>query len=164
MLPLSHQDIGGWPFLNNPWTFALPYAPDGCGFTKDFVGRDALEHTDYADRTYAFAGFDVRKVATDAPAPAVVDSGGRDIGVVLTCATDMGIGRIDGRIVSVATPDRPDGFSPPGLSCGFVKVSSVLAPGERVTLVKGGRSITVEIVGDIRPDRTARLPLRRMLK
>jgi aminomethyltransferase len=28
VLPLSHQDIGNWPFLNNPWPFALSYNAD----------------------------------------------------------------------------------------------------------------------------------------
>ncbi|MGE5259212.1 MAG: aminomethyltransferase family protein, partial [Hyphomicrobiales bacterium] len=32
VLPLSHQDIGAWPFANNPWVFALPYNADRTGF------------------------------------------------------------------------------------------------------------------------------------
>ena len=42
VLPLSHQDIGPWPFKNNPWPFALPYTSDNKGFTKDFPGAKAL--------------------------------------------------------------------------------------------------------------------------
>ncbi len=42
LLPLSHQDIGHWTYLNHPWCFALPYADDGSGFTKDFIGAKAL--------------------------------------------------------------------------------------------------------------------------
>jgi len=34
-LPLSHQDIGHWEFINHPWDFALPYNNDKSSFTKD---------------------------------------------------------------------------------------------------------------------------------
>ena len=60
VLPLSHQDIGAWPFVNHPWPFALPYAADGASFTKDFIGRAALERARDGDRTYPFAGHDLR--------------------------------------------------------------------------------------------------------
>jgi aminomethyltransferase len=33
-LPLSHQDIGDWPFINNPWLFALPFNRERAGFTS----------------------------------------------------------------------------------------------------------------------------------
>ena len=29
VLPLSHQDIGSWPFINHPWQFALPFQSGG---------------------------------------------------------------------------------------------------------------------------------------
>ncbi|MFZ0726618.1 MAG: aminomethyl transferase family protein, partial [Desulfobacterales bacterium] len=162
VLPLAHQDIGPWPFKNNPWSFALPYDANGRGFTKDFVGAVALQRTDDGCHTVAFAGFDPRKVAaTDAAV--VVDDAGRDIGRILTCATDMAIGRHDGRIISIASPDKPDGFTPRGLSCGFVKVTRPLAPGQIVRLKDNRRTIEVEIVADIRPDRTARQPMARFL-
>jgi len=37
-LPLSHQDIGSWTFVNHPWEFALAYNHDKTGFTKKFLG------------------------------------------------------------------------------------------------------------------------------
>ena len=54
------------------------------------------------------------------------DLNGNEIGKVLTCATDMAIGRHGGKIYSVATPDKPEGLKIKGLSCGFIKVSSNL--------------------------------------
>jgi len=162
VLPLSHQDIGPWPFLQNPWTFALPYNEDQTGFTKEFVGGKALLEIRDADHTLPFVGSDLRKVpVTDETK--VLSPDGAVIGTVLTCVSDMGIGRVDGRIYSVASPDRPEGFTPRGLSCGFVKVSQALKAGDAVTLVEGRRSIPVTIAYDIRPDRTARVPIKKML-
>ena len=62
VLPLSHQDIGHWPFINHPWPFALPYTADQSAFTKDFMGRNALEAASDADYTHAFVGMDLRKI------------------------------------------------------------------------------------------------------
>jgi aminomethyltransferase len=42
VLPLSHQDIGPWSFLHNPWPFALPYNDDNTTFSKDFIGGSSL--------------------------------------------------------------------------------------------------------------------------
>jgi len=162
-LPLSHQDIGDWPFINNPWTFVLPYNAEKTGFTKDFIGRAALEAIDDGDYTCPYAGFDVRKVAVDDEPAAVLDCSGTEIGRVLTCVTDMGIGRAGNRIYSIASPDKPSGFVPAGLSCGFVKVRTPLHEGDRITLKKGTRTIAVSVVRDIRPDRTARRPVKEML-
>ena len=86
-----------------------------------------------------------------------------EIGRVLTCVTDMGIGRAGNRIYSIASPDKPSGFVPAGLSCGFVKVRTPLHEGDRITLQKGTRTIAVSVVRDIRPDRTARRPMKEML-
>ena len=119
VLPLAHQDIGPWPFRDNPWPFALPYNEDGTGFTKSFVGDQALNDAGASQSTQPFVGLDPRKVATSDPA-VVKDADGRTIGVVTTCATDMGIDRHDGPIISVSSPDPP-GFEPKGLSCGFVR-------------------------------------------
>lgn len=163
VLPLSHQDIGGWPFLNNPWVYALPYNDDMSGFTKDFVGRAALEASDYSEHTLAFAGYDLRKVDTHGEPASVYDGSGARIGTVLTCATDVAVGRVDGRIVGLASPDAPEGFAPRGLSCGFVRVNRPLDYGEIVTLRDSRREIRVEIVRDVRPGRTARKPMREML-
>jgi aminomethyltransferase len=162
VLPLSHQDIGTWLFKNHPWPFALPYEVDGRGFTKDFVGAVALQRSDSGQYTLPYAGFDPRKVAAADPA-AVLDDRERDIGRVLTCATDMAIGRFEGRIFSTASPDKPVDFTPRGLSCGFVKVTNPLKPGQIVRLKDKRRTIDIEIVDDIRPDRTARKPLANFL-
>ncbi|MGW8187518.1 MAG: aminomethyltransferase family protein [Desulfobacterales bacterium] len=162
VLPLSHQDIGAWPFKNHPWSFALPYEIDGRGFTKDFVGAVALQRSDSGQYTVPFAGSDLRKVTAADPA-VVLDDTERDIGRVLTCATDMAIGRHEGRIFSIASPDMPVDFTPRGLCCGFVKVTKPLKPGQIVRLKDKRRTIKVEIVADIRPDRTARKPLANFL-
>jgi aminomethyltransferase len=162
VLPLSHQDIGAWPFANNPWLMALPYDADQAQFTKRFIGSEALLRLTDAEHTYPFVGDDPRKVAVEDPAT-VMDLKGQMIGRVLTCATDMGIGWHAGRICSVASPDRPVGFEPKGLSCGFVRVGRRLNPGDRIEIRDRRRSIPVTIVTDIRPDRTARRPIRAML-
>jgi len=161
-LPLSHQDIGAWPFINHPWPFALPYNGEGTAFTKKFIGDKILAFKEKAEYTYAFVGYDPRKVSASDPG-IVLDSRGNEIGVVLTCVTDMAIGRHDGRVCSMASPDKPETFKPRGLSCGFVRVRSELAAGQEVELKDNRRRIKVTIVNDIRPDRTARRPIREMM-
>ncbi|MEW6439413.1 MAG: aminomethyltransferase family protein [bacterium] len=162
VLPLSHQDIGPWPFIRNPWEFALPFRPDRAGFTKDFVGAEALLGAADAEYTFPFVGFDPRKVA-DRGQAVVLDGSGKEIGSVLSCATDMGIGRHEGRIYSVVSPGRPQGFRPAGLSCGFLKVKPGLETGDTVALKDERRTVRVDVVADIRPDRTGRRPMRDML-
>ena len=156
VLPLSHQDIGHWPFLNHPWPFALPYNDSQTAFTKTFVGSEALQNIENPQFTYAFVGNDLRKVTVCDPA-IVLDADGNAIGAVLTCATDMGIGRYEGRIYSIASPDKPEGFDPKGLSCGFIRVNKRLALGDTVELKDSRRKLKVKIVDDVRPNRTARL-------
>jgi aminomethyltransferase len=164
VLPLSHQDIGAWPFCNHPWPFALPWGAERRGFTKKFIGDQALSAgCAAAEHTLAFAGFDLRKVAAaEARRAAVFDAAGNPIGCVTTCVTDMGIGRAAGRIYSLASPDAPEDFVPRGLCCGFVRVRDKLAPLTRVFLQDSHRRIEVEIVEDIRPHRSARRPLEKM--
>jgi aminomethyltransferase len=165
MLPLSQQDIGPWPFVRNPWTVALPLRSDGPGFTKRFVGDQALlsaEKADNTEYTAAFAGFDPRKVG--APGGIVLDDEGRGVGQVLTCVSDMAIGRHEGRILSLATPHGPAGLRLKGLACGFIKTHARPVPGDRVRLKDDRREIEVEIVTDIRPDRTARRAMHAMLQ
>jgi aminomethyltransferase len=162
VLPLSHQDIGPWPFRNNPWPFALPWNDDRSAFTKSFVGSQALLAATDADYTRPFAGFDLRKVANPAET-AVVDADGNTLGKVLTCATDMGIGRAGDRIYSLTSPDKPEGFKAKGLCCGFVKVSADLPSGTLIYLQDNRRKLKAVIVDDVRPDRTARKPLPQML-
>jgi aminomethyltransferase len=161
MLPLSHQDIGDWPFIRHPWPFALPYAPDGETFTKDFIGSAALLAAAVAPHTLAFVGRDPRKVAAG-PDTRVVDAVGRAIGIVLTCATDVAIGRVGDKVMSLASPGRPENFDPKGLSCGFVRVERALPAGTPLVLDDGRRRIDVEVADDIRPDRTARRPMAQM--
>jgi aminomethyltransferase len=161
VLPLSHQDIGPWTYIRHPWPFALPFDQSGTRFTKTFLGSDALEQATDAPYTLTFVGTDLRKV--DAHDSAVFDAKGTQIGKVLTCVTDVAIGRYGGKIFSVATPDKPDGLAIKGLSCGFVKVTPRLAPGTTIELRDRRRSIQVAIETDVRPDRTARKALKNFL-
>jgi len=164
MLPLSHQDIGPWPFINHPWPFALPFNADGSGFTKAFIGSEALQRVENPEYTHAFVGDDLRKVSTGAGEPArVLNAAGKEIGAVLTCVTDMGIGRHEGRIYSIASPDKPEAFEPPGLCCGFLKAKTRLTAGDTVELQDRRRRLRATIVDNIRPDRTAHRPLREMI-
>ena len=160
VLPLSHQDIGDWPFCRHPWPFALPYKADRDGFTKTFLGGAALEDCRGA-YTYPFVGKDLRKVTLPAEA---ADTAGRVVGNVLTCVTDMAIGWQNDRIFSIRSPDRPAGFTGGGLCCGFVRVAEPLPLNTSLFLKDKRRRIEVRIVEDIRPDRTARQPIQTMLQ
>ena len=93
----------------------------------------------------------------------MIDSDGNETGCVLTCVSDMGIGYHEGKIISIASPDKPENFAPRGLCCGFIKVKSQLAPGAVVQLKDNRRKVKVTIVEDVRPDRTARRPLKEMI-
>jgi aminomethyltransferase len=161
VLPLSRQDFGPWPFINHPWHDILPFTTGEKSFTKTFVGQKVLDERDRAAHTYPFVGYDPRKASIhDA---AVVLQEGHEIGVVLTCVSDMAISRHGDSIYSIASPHKPDDFQPKGLSCGFVKVRTRLEPGEQIELRDKRRILKVAIVDDIRPDRTARKPMREMI-
>ncbi|MCP3927376.1 MAG: aminomethyl transferase family protein [Desulfobacterales bacterium] len=160
VLPLSHQDIGSWPFSNNPWHFALPYNVTISDFTKDFVGASALKNIKDRKYTYPFAGFDLRKIATENSK--VLDESGNEIGTVLTCATDMAIGRSDGKIYSITSPDKPE-MKIKGLCCGFVQINTLTKSGQTIYLSDGKRKLKVEIRSDVRPDRTARKRIKDMI-
>ncbi|PIE66550.1 MAG: glycine cleavage system protein T [Desulfobacterales bacterium] len=165
VLPLSHQDIGDWPFIENPWSFAVADKNESGSFDVDFTGAAALAGMVAAEFTYPFAGFDPRKI-TASESSYVTDEKDERIGRILTCATDVACGRVDGKLISIATAEadgKPEGFTPKGISCGFVKVDRKLEAGELVFLVDGKRKIKVEIRKDIRPDRTARKPMAEML-
>lgn len=165
VLPLSHQDIGNWLFADNPWLFTLPLDDEGKGFTKNFIGRNALESSHSPGFTLPFAGYDLRKVPAGGNSK-VTDLDGTEIGTVLTCTTDMAIARVGDAIISVATPaeaGKPEDFKPKGLCCGFVQVNTRLAPGSQVILTDGKRKLKVEIRSDVRPDRTARRPVAQMI-
>jgi len=166
VLPLSHQDIGPWPFAGNPWQFALAWNDEHNGFTKEFIGSEAVAAPAEKLYTLPFAGYDPRKIVIGEET-FVTDLEGRRIGRILTCATDMAIGRVEGVILSIASPaedGRPAGFVPKGLSCGFVQLQEDLAPGTEVILTDGRKKkIKVEIRADVRPRRTARRPMKQML-
>ncbi len=157
-LPLSHQDIGHWKFVNHPWDFALPYTSDKKGYTKEFLGAQALAPAKDDKFVYPFVGGTLRKVNAG-ETTLVLDENRETIGQVLTCATDMGISWLADKIVSINTPDLPEDLKIRGISCGFVMVSKPLEPGVKLSLKEGKRSIEVTIVTDIRPDRTARMKL-----
>ena len=157
-LPLSHQDIGNWKFLNHPWDFALPYTEDKKSFTKKFIGADSLLSGSNDQFIYPFVGDSLRKVSTGNNTHAI-DKNDDIIGKVLTCATDMGISWYKGNIVSLNSNNLPRDLKIKGISCGFVIVSTKLEPGMTLTLKEGKRSINATIVTDIRPDRTARKKL-----
>ncbi len=161
MLPLSHQDIGPWPFQNNPWRFALPWASDQKTFTKSFLGSAALVAAEVDSYTQAFVGFDLRKI--DVTQARVLNAADQEMGTVLTCVTDMAIDRHGDRVYSIASPDKPAGFAPKGLCCGFVKLREPFKTGEIVVLADQRRRLNVMITDDIRPHRTARMPMERML-
>jgi len=161
VLPLSHQDIGHWTFIHHPWPFALPFNETGGRFTKTFLGSEALDRASEAPWTLTFVGNDLRKI--DTHGAVVRDLQGNVIGTVLTCATDMAIGRHGGRIYSVASPSKPEGLAIKGLCCGYVKVATRLAPGTVIELKDSKRSLQVTIETDVRPDRTARKALASFL-
>ena len=158
VLPLSQQDIGPWAFVNNPWPFTLPKDENG-NWTKNFFGRSALEEalaSGNVTYTYAYCGFDPRKVTSpDHDTHPQVLLEGEVIGDGLTCVADVSIGRVDGVITSVASPEKPEGFAPKGLVCGFVRVNRPLENGTKLTLADPRRKIQVETVTDIRPARMA---------
>ncbi|MCG8634929.1 MAG: aminomethyl transferase family protein [Desulfobacterales bacterium] len=161
-LPLSHQDIGHFPFVNHPWEFALPYTEDKKGFTKDFLGAKALAEAKDAGYTYAFVGDSLRKVNAGENTE-VIDENGNVIGKVLTCATDMGVCWHGDKIVSINTPGIPSDLKIKGLGCGFVMVNTPLETGTRLKLREGKRAIPVRTINDIRPDRTARLAIKNFI-
>ncbi len=160
-LPLSHQDIGNWKFINHPWDFALAFNKGKTGFTKKFIGSDALLSHDCDPFTYPFVGDSLRKI-TPGKNSQVIDSKGNIVGKVLTCVTDMGITWHNDKIISINSQNIPEGLKIKGLSCGFVMVdkkfdfSAINDNNCSLTLKDKKRAIKVNIVKDIRPDRTAR--------
>jgi aminomethyltransferase len=164
-LPLSHQDIGDWLYLGHPWTFTLPYTEDGRSFSKTFIGSEMLAQASPTSWTYAFVGSDARKVSSGGRAQ-VLDAEGQNIGTVLSCTTDVAIGRHEGQVYSIASPTgsgRPDEFDPKGLRCGFVRLSQPQATGQTIVLQEKRRLLEAVIVDEIRPHRTARRALNDML-
>jgi aminomethyltransferase len=162
VLPLSQQDIGAWPFINHPWHFALPFNSNKNHFTKHFAGDKSLQNISHPEYTYPIAGDNVCKVSS-AKKSVVLDSDENAIGSVLTCVSDMGIGRHLDKIYSITSPGKPKDFTPQGLCCGFVKVRKKLEIGQMLFLQDNRRTIRVRVVNDIRPDRTARRPIDEML-
>ncbi|MFT5697172.1 MAG: aminomethyltransferase [Desulforhopalus sp.] len=159
VLPLSHQDIGPWPFANTPWSFAIAEKDGNGEFTKDFHGAKALLASGWQKHTLAFAGFDPRKIGAE-ETNYVTDLDGNTIGKILTCTTDMAIGRVDGEIRSIAEDKE---LKLKGLCCGFVLLDRAVGQGEVVLLTDGKRKIKVEIRTDVRPQRTARCAIGTMV-
>ena len=152
-LPLAGHDIGNWPFVNNPWLFALPFTKDKKGFSKNFLGCQSLLKAP-PSYTYAYAGYNLRKIDSDSAS--VIDAKGATIGKVLTCVTDMALARINTEIVSLNSANLPEDFTAKGLSCGFIKTESPLSYGDKVMLQDIHRKIEFEIVKTFRPDCSAR--------
>lgn len=156
MLPLSHQDIGNWPFLNNPWTFVLPFDENKKAFTKKFLGDNSLlRNIDMDEYTYPYLGFDLRKVPSNGGS-IVLDNKGDQIGLTLTCVTEPSIDRYNDRIYCINDSQKPENLNIRGLSCGFVKVNKILKIGDKINLSDGKRVIQTEVVNTIRPNLTAR--------
>lgn len=125
-LPLSHQDIGDWPFNNTPWDFAISKNK------KDFIGNNNLDHSSF---TYPYVGFDVRKLRE--PAKGKVLYKDIEIGRVLSCITEPSLG------------DK-------GLVSGFILVNKKLDLSTLINLSDGKRDIKVKVVDKIRCNKTAR--------
>lgn len=164
-LPLSHQDIGNWPFLNNPWDFCLPWKEYKKSFSKEFIGKSRLEEllSTYSYYTYPYVGKDLRKVNIE-DHPVVVTEDGEEIGKVLTSVTDMGISLVDDKVISITSENKPKDFKPKGLCCGFLMVNRRLPENFLVYIKDNRRKLPVKIVKDIRPDRTARKKIEEFLK
>ncbi len=135
-LPLSHQDIGAWEFGNTPWDFALDREPGLKGVY-----------------TYPFVGYDLRKLHSNS---GDVIYNNKSIGRVLSCVTEVSLTRVDNKILSVTSPDLPEDTKVKGLVSGFLQVNRKLDYGENVILSDFKRELKVEIVKDIRPNRTAK--------
>jgi len=161
-LPLSHQDIGNWPFMNNPWTFVLPFDEHKTSFTKKFIGSNRLLDISEVSFTYPFVGYDLRKVDINQNAE-VYNQEDMNIGKVLSCATDSAIGRNEIGVYSVASPDKPDDLVIKGLSCGFIKTNTMINEGTDVFLKDKRRKIKVTISKAIRPDLSGRKPIKEFL-
>lgn len=161
-LPLSHQDIGNFPFIRHPWEIALPFDADHKNFTKQFIGSTALLQGKAEFYTLPFAGTSLRKV-NPGEESRVLDQDEKEIGHVLTCATDMAIDWHQDRLISINTKNLPDGTKIKGLACGFVKVMVPLEPGEPITMTDGKRKIEGIIVRHIRPDKTAGRDIKHFL-
>ncbi len=153
------------------------------GFTKDFIGADALLSSllpgtetsrENSDDTlcknkyvYPFVSDSLRKVAVGKNTT-VLDREGSKIGSVLSCVTDMGITWYNGKIISINSDNIPENVKIKGLSCGFISVNKKIdqkiiqdsSTGEfPLTLKEKKRSIKASVIKDIRPDRTARKKL-----
>lgn len=129
-LPLSHQDIGNWPVNNTPWNFAINFDKD------EFIGKGNLDLNTF---TYAYTGFDVRKLRN--PQDGLVYLNDEEIGRVLTCVTEPSLGE-------------------KGLSAGFIWVDRKLEYGTILYLRDGQREIRINIVKELRNNKTARKSIK----
>ncbi len=154
MLPLSQKDIGSWLFINNPWDFVLPFKKNSKEFSKEFIGMRALQNPKKVQYTYPFAGFDLKKVMAGENS-FVYTKDNEKAGRVLTCVSEMAISRENSLIFSIASKNKPEGFKPKGVVCGFILIDRKAENGDIFYLKDKRRKIKVEIVNNIRPARTA---------
>lgn len=161
-LPLSHQDIGSFLYKNHPWEFALPFNKKKTGFTKEFIGSNALLENKIDTYTLPYVGDTLRKISIGENTK-VLDQDNNHIGTVLTCTTDMSLAWHNDEIVNIHTDPLPEDFKIKGLSCGFVYVDKKLKPGTTIELVEGKRKIKATIVKDVRPNRTSKKNIKHLI-
>lgn len=135
-LPLSHQDIGNWEFCNNPWSFSVDHPIES-----------------KSSYTYAYVGYDVRKLHNGHGDVFSLD---KKIGEVLSCITEVSITRYKNKIYSISSPNLPADHLVKGLVAGFIKVDVELDIGCPLSISDQKRSLKVEVVDNIRPNRTAK--------
>lgn len=135
-LPLSHQDIGNWEFCNTPWDFAI---------TEPIVSESSY--------TYAYVGYDVRKLHGG---KGDVLYNGIVVGEVLSCITEASLTREHNKIICINSAELSEKSVVKGLVAGFIKTNRFFDSGSKLTLSDGKRELTIEVVENIRPNRTAR--------
>ena len=100
----------------------------------------------------------------DAHDAVVRDLEGKEIGTVLTCATDMAIGRHEGRIYSVAIAEQAGRPRHQGPELRVHQGGArTCRPARSSSSRTASASIQVIIETDVRPDRTARKALKNFL-
>lgn len=135
-LPLSHQDIGNWEFCNNPWSFSVDHPIES-----------------KSSYTYAYVGYDVRKLHNGHGDVFYSD---KKIGEVLSCITEVSITRYKDKIYSISSSNLPIDHLVKGLVAGFIKVDVELDIGCELLISDEKRSLKVEVVDNIRPNRTVK--------
>jgi len=120
------------------------------------VGKNALVNgTSY---TYPYVGFDLRKLHSGVTGDVFFDN--KKIGSVLSCVTEVSLKREEGKILSLNSPELPEGSKVKGLVAGFIKCDIPVALGSLIILKDGKRELKVEVVDNIRGNRTARKSIK----